>query len=359
MKLLINLIGGQTAPNFIAARQYKPDKILNICSKDTENKSMMFKKTFGESHFLDDIVLNDPFDLSELETAIENIKEKHINDEIILNFTGGTKPMSIGSFNGFINNNSKLIYIDSQYNRIIEYTKDTKTIKDIDCIISIKEHFAMYGHSFKEKGIDSKNNQREEKDRLKNYLKENYSSAKEFIKKYAKKYNDEKGYFKEDNEFIFNESNKAKWTREGKKLEIIVNSNRFNFEGDNFHKYFTGLWFEDLVLEKFEEYNVFNQLKYNLSFPNLDKKGEDDAELDFVAIKGHKLYIFEVKSGTLYRDYIYKLSSIKNLFSNLFAGIYFITFEENTDVKFKNMLKAFGIKVIPYSGLESFLNNLK
>jgi len=32
---------------------------------------------------------------------------------------------------------------------------------------------------------------------------------------------------------------------------------------------------------------------------------------------------------------------------------------EKISVQLKNMLKAFGIKVIPYSGLESFLNNLK
>lgn len=358
MKLLINLIGGQTAPNFIAARQYKPDKLLNICSKDTENKSIMFKKTFGESHFLSDIVLNDPFDISELESAIEVINERHRNDEIILNFTGGTKPMSIGTFNNFIKD-SKLIYIDSQNSRVIEYTKDAKSIKEIDCVISIEEHFKMYGHSFKEKGIDSKNNQREEKDKIKNYLKENYASTKEFIRNFAKKYNDDKGFFKEDNEFVFDEANKVKWTKDGKKLEIIINSNSFNFTGKNFEKYFTGLWFEDLVLEKFDELNIFNDLKYNLSFPSMDVSGNDDAELDFVAIKGHKLFIFEVKSDILNRDYIYKLSSIKNLFSNLFAGIYFITFEENTDVKFKNLLKAFGIKVISFSGLESFLNNIK
>ena len=177
--------------------------------------------------------------------------------------------------------------------------------------------------------------------------------------KFAKKYNDDNKYFKKDNEFTLDESNNVIWTKEGKKLEIVINSNKFNFTGKNFEKYFTGLWFEDLVLEKFDKLKVFDDLKYNLSFPNLDKIGEDDAELDFVAIKGHKLYIFEVKSGVLIRDYIYKLASIKSLFSNLFAGIYFITFEENTDEKFKKLLKAFGINVIPYSGLESFLNNLK
>lgn len=352
MLTLINLIGEQTAPNFIAARQYKADKIINIRSKDTINASLSLKKAFGEMYFDEDIEVNDPFDINEINKAVRNINI-NTNDEYIFNFTGGTKPMSIALYEEYFYKNIKGIYVDSQHKRILEYTRDTVKPVEIDCKISIKEHFKMYGHTSKPKPLKDDKINKETKEKLKIFLKDNYHKLKHFISDFAEEYNRDNDYFKTDSKFKNDISdNYIKWTKEGKELELNILDNNFKLFGNSTHKYFTGFWFEELVQEKFQEGNPFDEVAYNLVVEKKDRENkEQEAEFDIVAVKKHELYIFEVKSGTFLKDYIHKLASNKNFLSNFYAKMYFITFDELEKEKNDDILKFFRIENISYNNL--------
>lgn len=358
MKILINLIGGQNAPNFIACRYYNPDKIFNVSTNTTVSQSRFLKESFSPDKFGNDVVIFDPYDIYEVSEKINSIiTNYYISNEIILNFTGATKPMSISSFNVSNSKNIKCIYIDSQFNRILEYYENKKLEKKIDCKITIDEHFKMYGHSIKPPSASKPRQDANERIRLKDYLKENYSIAKNLIEIFAEKYNSNKDFFKIDNEVFDSNHNSAFWVKNEKKLLINIEKNEFYLLGSEPHKYFTGLWFENLVSEKFNELNIFDETLFNSTIQD-DSGKIPEAEFDVIAVKNHKLYIFECKSGVLLRDYIYKLASLKNFLSNIYAGIYFITFEDLNNNKFNSVLNAFNIKIMSYKNLETSLNNI-
>jgi hypothetical protein len=352
MITLINLIGEQSAPNFIAARQYNADKIINVCSDRTAGVSVNLKKTYGEQYFEEDIQVNDPFDINDIKKSLGKIAVTDKN-QYIFNFTGGTKPMSIALFQEFFPKNIKGIYVDNQNNRILEYFGDGIISRDIDCKITIEQHFKMYGHNIKEKNLKEDRRNKETKEKLKYFLKENYSQLKTFISDFAEAYNRDKDYFKSDKEFSQkNSDNIVKWTKEGKILEINILGNNFVLYGNSSHKYFTGFWFEELVREKFEGIKLFDEVIFNLEIPKKVNQSESEAEFDIVAAKNHNLYIFEVKSGTFLKDYIHKIASNKNFLSNIFAKMFFITFEELDRNKNEELIRFLRIKNLSYQNLD-------
>jgi len=357
MITLINLIGAQSAPNFIAAKQYNAEKIINVCSDKTTNVSINLKKTFGKQYFEEDIKVNDPFDIYDIKKSLSKIKISD-NDEYIFNFTGGTKPMSIALFEEFFPKNIKGIYVDNQNNRILEYTGDGITSVNIDCKITIEQHFKMYGHNIKQKNLKEDTKNKDTKEKLKNFLKNNYESLKIFISDFAEEYNREDNYFKTNREFRDSKpDNNIKWTKEGKILEINILGNNFVLYGNNNHKYFTGFWFEELVREKIEKINLFDEVIFNLEISKNANQNEAEAEFDIVMAKNHNLYIFEVKSGTFLKDYIHKIASNKNFLANYFANMFFITFEELDKNQNVELIKFLKIKNLSYNNIDE--NNLK
>ncbi len=359
MKILVNLIGEQTAPNFIACKQYSANKIINVSTGYTINKSGFLKATYTGAEYENDIVIDDPFDLYEVQSKIRDIiKTYKDSTELILNFTGATKPISIAAFAEFTRNNLKCVYIDSQKDRIIEYCNDVKTEREITCDITIEEHFKMYGNEIMP--LEEKSNLKDEKERhrLKDFLKNNFFLAKELIEKFADNYNKDEDFFKKDNSTEDKKGNTVSWSKTNKTININIGGNTFSLIGNSSHKYFTGLWFEDIVRDKFLHYKLNGHLMFNAEIPDKNS-GNREAELDVLATNKHKLYIFECKSGVLNRDYVYKLASLKIYLSNLYANIYFITFEPVLSDKFKNVFKAFKIKPISYVELDDFIcNNL-
>lgn len=93
MKTLISLIGEQPIPNLLPIRHYQPDKVILVCSERTQKVAEHLKKKFDLNAT---IILTDAHRLD----IIENKLKSKITDpqEVALNFTGGTKPMSIAAF---------------------------------------------------------------------------------------------------------------------------------------------------------------------------------------------------------------------------------------------------------------------
>ena len=359
MKILINLIGEQTAPNLIACKCYNADKIINVSTSRTKKQSDNLKNTFIKDKFEEDIFIEDAYNIFETEDKINNfINNKKPEDEIILNFTGATKPISIGAYLGVDNHNVKCIYIDSATGRILEYLNKKNNVSKINCKISIEEHFKMYGHEIKKKE-ETERSDKDERKRLKEYLKENYYSCNKFIKKFAKAYNKDTDYFKSDKELTDDGgANSLKWDKKEKKLHLFLSGNNFCIQGDKAAEYFTGYWFEEIVREDFLRLNIFDDTYFNAIIPQEHAK-DSEAELDAVATKGYKLFIFECKTSAITKNFVYKLAAIKNYTSNIYANIYFIVFEDFKETSnLESSLKSFNIHVINYSNLGKELNDI-
>ena len=119
MKTLINLISGQTIPNLIAQKYIKPDKTILLYSKGSIKQKDNYKNVITQSDIEEYQV--EAFDFFGISKCIEKIIDQYKRNDIILNFTCGTKIMSLASFEVFRNTGHLSIYIDSENNKIYKY----------------------------------------------------------------------------------------------------------------------------------------------------------------------------------------------------------------------------------------------
>lgn len=361
MKILVNLIGGQPAPNYIAAKEIKPDKIINLYSESSKiqhnNLCNALNINSKNEHFI-----VDAYNYSINENIINKILAEYSDEnELILNFTGGTKIMSTAAFKTFYDKGLKAIYIDTENDKRLEFFERRVTNFKINSAISISDYFKMYGQNFLDKKITSDNNILE-LNKLIDYLFAHNKELISLIAKVSKMMFNLKGEWNLKNHEIKDSINTFLWISESQ--ELILNFKKpveqsFHLKGIESVKFFCGGWFEEKVNHTIIQSKFFNEVKMNvkLSVENL-KSAKNKNELDVVAIKKEVLYIFECKSGRIKQEDINKLRAIKELFGT-YAKIFLVSYFPISDEVLKEKIKEFKIEFIQFNkqsnNLRSFI----
>ncbi len=111
---LIQLVSAQATPNLLAAMALQPKKIIHCCTasmmKRSEHLSKAYKSTGVSSEIRVERLSAMP-QVVELKSLIENLSKEEEN--LVLNFTGGTKLMSLGAFVGALQKKIPSIYVDT------------------------------------------------------------------------------------------------------------------------------------------------------------------------------------------------------------------------------------------------------
>lgn len=345
MKILINLIGGQTIPNLIAYKYVNPDLVILLYSEDSARQKDYFIQTCNSSQ-AEEIQIP-PYDYYEIKSILRNILKKYSKDELILNFTSGTKIMSIASFELFRENSFESIYIDSQNNKIYKYKGiDVKSI-ELNIPLTLEEYLKINGHTFKlseEKEVD------ETKKEYFEYLEVNYNkNIAEFLAKINSSYETDKNKFYKE-EYCLEEGNyKYFWNNEKKSSTIVLNDQKFEIFGKDSIKYITGLWFEDLVYyKKFYDSNLYDEILRNIHIQN-SKTKQDMIELDIIGLYKNNFHLFELKSGKPKREALNNLKTVKEQlgrYTKVFLISYF-DLDENDPLK--DRMQDLGIEFFKYS----------
>ena len=145
-KVHIALVGGQPAPVYYGISATNPDIVVFIYSRDSENAVNPIKVRLasnGISCLYEDYPPIDPNEPTDIINCAQCILEKHIEDQIILNISGGTKPWTY-LFSDVLKRHGKteIIFID-QLNRIWNYNDYShEFIKPLDLI----QHLELYGN---------------------------------------------------------------------------------------------------------------------------------------------------------------------------------------------------------------------
>ena len=145
MKVLVNLIGGQPAPNYLATQEIQPDKILNIYS-EASGKIMQRLNDLLKIETINSPLKVNAYDFNEIYDLLR-VFLKNNADEVVVNITGGTKIMSIAAFEAAKNFNLKAVYIDSENHLLYEFIKEKIEIKKLQKKISIRDYFSIHGFS--------------------------------------------------------------------------------------------------------------------------------------------------------------------------------------------------------------------
>jgi len=154
MRTLLCLLSDQHVPNLLSVHHFQPDRLVLI-----ESRQMQQRKV-GD-HFLQALALGgqdyggdrhdrQPLDhedsLLAVRKALQAAFGRHPSDEWIVNVTGGTKPMSIETYQIFTALGGTLVYINLSEPDRIQWMDGSK-VETCGHRLSIAEFLAGYGFS--------------------------------------------------------------------------------------------------------------------------------------------------------------------------------------------------------------------
>ena len=319
MKILINLLSEQTIPNLVAIKHFKADKVLALTTKEYKNQIGVFEKVTAISHEKIEV---EAYDLQKNLGVLGRVLEGVKNDELIINYTGGTKIMAMSVMLKVLLSADQpvsLAYVNTQ-NLLIEIISlgADKTLKaenqKIAVSISIEEYLRMKGEEINIYDFEMTKQENERLVLSKQLMKSPQLSSL-FKKQHA--------FFKNNrplpshrvttsDKFDLFWDNKEIILRQGKQL--------FEYEHGDGGAYFTGAWLEELVFHTLNKSNRFDQVLKNLKInfkTGLSQFNKN--EIDVVITKGFKAAFVECKAGNIKQEHVYKLRAITDYFLGSFG----------------------------------------
>jgi len=344
MVTLINLIGGQNIPNLIAQKFIIPQKIILLYSKGSIKQKEYYKSVVRDMN-IEEREIN-AYNYYSIKNEIKNILIENKGGEFILNFTGGTKIMSLACFNVFKEMNYQSIYIDSENSKIYKFNNSELNVESMNIKITAEEYLKLNGHIYKievEKTID------DSKKAYYEFLENNFNPLiGKFLHEINDRYELNKQEFYNNNVALKNKNFKYKWDNNRRASIISINNDEFEIKGKDSIKYITGMWFEDLVYyKKFKHTSIYDEVIRNVHIK--DRSGKQDMiELDIIALYQNNFHLFELKSSKPRRETLNNLRTIKEqlgTYTKLFLVSYF-NLDENDPLV--DRMQDLGIRFFNY-----------
>ncbi len=377
MKVLVILLSGQHVPNLLSIEAVKPDKIAYV-----ETKEM--KRSKAWSNLENALEMNDvSIDSKRFELVEENsmasirglfkeILGRYIDDEIIVNLTGGTKLMSIGAYDIFKSSEARLIYKPFRHvNEFIDIMSDSRL--DFETTISIRQFLKGYGYEI------SDNDKQIEK-----HLDE-CSSLFSFASHLAGKHrtNDVRGCLSnlarinfekgsEMGDLSIDISHGLRTNDIPLKMFLVANLGMNSMEEEILHgelsrkyvRFLTGEWLEIFIWGLLNTYGNelgFRDPNHSVTFFKRNKPGVTKNELDVAFLNGTKLCIVECKSGKQGMDkdahgVIYKMKAVMDQTKALDISGFLVTTSDNVLDSGGNVKRHIGSRSDEY-GLRLILSD--
>jgi hypothetical protein len=355
-KILAHLISGQTMPVYIAHEIVKPQidvcLLTNATRKEYENIADVLDETQ-----IDEIEVA-AFDYFDIYNKLQKYSEQYLEegDELILNFTGGTKIQSSAMFQFAMDSGYKAIYINGQNGEYILFYNGKEIERKVFPVkITPKKYLALSGYELNIGSFDEV----EKMPKVKEYLsvmKDYYRTFLPVIKgKKRKKKNYESIYS------IQGKSINIKLIHKGVTYyEISLTSVKKNAL-NNYRWYFNdGFWLEYWTYQIIRQANKFDYVVPNLKIPYYSKAVNTSAknEIDILAMKGVIPYIFECKTGTIKMSDIDKLNFLRREYFGRYSRLFFVG-NTTPNPAMRERLNDNNITFIRFSELEEFIKNLK
>jgi len=90
--ILVNLLSEQRIPNFIAVMHLGPDRVCALATTEFREQAPLFESMTGVAH---ESIPFDPYDFErDFNRVTDIVRQTPKDDELVINFTGGTKTSS-------------------------------------------------------------------------------------------------------------------------------------------------------------------------------------------------------------------------------------------------------------------------
>lgn len=111
---LIQIVSEETMPNLLAAMAIKPERIVHLCTPAMAGASAALERAYGQAEVKTSVVtcrLGEHPGMVELNDAVASLIREA--DDAVVNFTGGTKLMSIGAYAAATRAKVPSVYVDT------------------------------------------------------------------------------------------------------------------------------------------------------------------------------------------------------------------------------------------------------
>ena len=339
---LVNLLSEQRLPNFIATLHICPDEVVALTSGEFADDVDLLAELTGTPHRA---VPFEPYDLpANLRTMRDVLAGFDGGHEVVINFTGGTKVMSLGAVLPCLaerNRHTQLCYVDTRDTRIDIMQLETDgrlTIhpEPIRIPIPFEAYVRLRGDSIRDSAGEPGERARERL-ALSRFLAGKRTARGLF--------RCQRGMFQEDgsakarHSVTFSGSTHAggsgkpgevRWHRNG--LEAKMPGGQvFSFPHPDGGRYFSGGWLEEFVFVTLTDSGHFDSVLGNvvltlrpdtireLAGRSRGKALTDKNEIDVVVIKGPRAAIVECKAGFVRQDQVYKLAFLRDYLLGAFG----------------------------------------
>jgi len=347
-KILVNIVGGQTQPNILMAKEIHHlygtiNQLVLVYSQFTEKQFKLTQQAcVGLTEEVVPIMVNED-DIIDIQNKLTNNITFEDGDELFVNITGGTKIMSIGVYDFFVKYSARIFYVvlgKNTYNQVFPRVKNK--VNHFRYSLNLEEYLKGYGvnianpdslHRFiKEREVTTDFFEKvrlfEQKDwEAMDLIRQGFNGTtyrgKNIARKDAKSQNEQ-----EIRDKIFNLLAQIEFP-----LEKQDNLSRKET------KYLTGDWFEEYVYWNLKESLNLDEAYFGMGLQI--RIGENETvdvpnELDLALMLRNELHIIECKTrlittngSNILTDTLYKVDSLRTKFGlNVKASIFTLASED-------------------------------
>lgn len=299
----ICLVSDHTIPNVLSISHFEPDEILFISTDSMERKNkvndciqaLLFVNKDYRSKSKTIVVKEDS--LLDCEQKLDDWIRNYENAEFSINITGGTKIMSIATYEFFKNYDAIIGYIPINKNDfIIVFPKNNHNIQSINLKLSVKSYLAACGVKIiNDKKLSMQHEEAVQRAEISKWIVQNYEQLKSLLERFSEKLRQYR-----------NERNGNTWQTtyvpQNEQEKELLNKVGFKHENDSYTKhltqseiiYLTGGWLEEFCyteLIKFQERGIDDVVMGIIA-----EKGNAQNEFDVMFTKDNALYTVECKS---------------------------------------------------------------
>ena len=145
------LVSDQPVPNLLAALEpaIKPDRVVLAVSDGMRKKAEFLKRAFSERQIrIETVSVSDPYSLPALQNLFVDWLDSQANEPVMLNVTGGTKPMAIAAQEAFRMAGKEVFYVNIETDELfwLESVDNKRAPLRLSKPISMKTYLLIHGY---------------------------------------------------------------------------------------------------------------------------------------------------------------------------------------------------------------------
>jgi hypothetical protein len=329
----IALIGGEVAPITIGYLSSPASVIHIVYSPETQSKAKSLRRFFQNRGCRDvRFVPTDAFSPASIYATADTLFRSLADTKCILNYTGGTKQMSIGFFSAAIKHQADCMYTDSQNVNITFLSKGAWSVQPYPKVdISIREWLQLHDVGSFEMAEAVKYKPYE--DLIDWIFKSGNMNLKPIrdISDYAQQILDNTKKYKplQHWQIAFNQDQLVVTPiNNGQGLTVSFKETTFSETDRNWWvPFFAFNWFEFWIFKTLKDTGAYNDICLNLQ---VFKPGANNArmsynEIDVVAIKDGYIHLIDAKLGWVDMKSLTKMRTNRQMYATKYSRMIMVT----------------------------------